>query len=74
MKVVDGPINDSSGMKKNDLILMKYYGKKFPTHGGIYMENDLILHHRKDCYSRIEHYNNVFKSRTTEVVRHESLL
>lgn len=71
-KVLEGPVTNISALKKHDAILMKCYGKKNPSHGAIYVDNDMILHHQINCYSRIEEYNQEFKKRTTHVLRHES--
>jgi proteasome lid subunit RPN8/RPN11 len=70
--VLDGPVTDVSALKKHDAILMKSFGKRNPSHGGIYIGNNLILHHQVSCYSRIEEYATEFKKRTTHVFRHES--
>jgi len=70
--VLEGEVTDGSILKKHDAILMKCYGKRNPSHGAIYVGNDLILHHQINCYSRIEEYNKEFKKRTTHVLRHES--
>tara|TARA_Y100000593_G_scaffold95106_1_gene199794 strand:+ start:10815 stop:11552 length:738 start_codon:yes stop_codon:yes gene_type:complete len=74
VKIFDGPINDTSKLKRGDLILMKPFGKKNPSHGAIYMDKDLILHHQVNCYSRIENYNNSFKQRTVLTARHKQNL
>ena len=70
--VSEGPVEDLSILKKHDAVLMKCYGKRNPSHGAIYVDNNLILHHQVNCYSRIEEYNSEFKKRTTHVLRHES--
>ena len=70
--VLDGPVTDISVLKKHDAILMKCFGKRNPSHGGIYVGNNLILHHQISCYSRIEEYGTELKKRTTHVFRHES--
>lgn len=74
VKILDGPITDTSSIKKHDGILMKYLGKNFPTHAGAYVGNDLILHHQANCYSRYEIYNEQFKQRTVAVIRHKRFL
>ena len=70
--VSEGPVEDLSTLKKHDAISMKCYGKRNPSHGAIYVDNNLILHHQVNCYSRIEEYNSEFKKRTTHILRHES--
>lgn len=72
--IFKGVVEDLSILKKHDAILMKLLGKKNPTHAGIYMGGGLILHHQLNCYSRIEEYSQIFRNRTTHILRHESLL
>jgi proteasome lid subunit RPN8/RPN11 len=74
-KILDGPISedDLSQMRKNDVIFSKPLGKKFPTHAGIYMGHNSILHHQINCYSRIEEYTKTMKKRTITVIRHDTL-
>ena len=73
-KILDGPIEDVSEIKKHDAILIKCLGMKNPTHGAIYVGNDMILHHQVNCFSRMEYFNKEMKSRTVAVLRHESLM
>ena len=70
--ILEGAMEDISVLKKHDTILMKCYGKRNPSHAGIYVGNNLILHHQIGCYSRIEEYSLEFKKRTTHIFRHES--
>lgn len=73
-EIFAGPITDTSGFKKHDVILMKFLGKKFPTHGGVYVGNGSILHHQIGCYSRYEPYNEQFQKRTVKILRHKKFL
>jgi len=70
--VLEGEVTDISILKKHDVILMKCLGKRHSSHAGVYVGNNLILHHQVSCYSRIEEYNTEFKKRSTHVLRHES--
>ena len=72
--MLEGQVESLFTLKKSDCILIKFLGKNNPTHAGVYVGDGLILHHQLNCYSRIEPYNQVFRNRTTHVLRHKSLL
>jgi|APGre2960657505_1045072.scaffolds.fasta_scaffold32053_2 proteasome lid subunit RPN8/RPN11 len=73
-KVLEGPLENDSQLKKHDVILTKFLGKRSVTHAGIYMGDGLVLHHPINCYSRVEPYDNDFMSQTVFVLRHKSLI
>lgn len=73
--VSDTPASlELSVLRKFDIILMKVLGKIYPTHAAMYYEDGLVLHHQRDCYSRIEEYNETFRNRATHIIRHKNLL
>ena len=54
-------------IQKNDIIVLDYGKNRF--HFGIYLENDLILHHSRNKKSIIEEFSK-YKSITPYVLRH----
>lgn len=60
--------NDFSKLKQGDVILCK------DRHFGIYLNNDLFLHHKRDCLSNIEQFNEKWKKLADKYYRHESKL
>ena len=61
-------------LQKNDIILLKDLKDKFPSHLGIYLEDQLFLHQPVYQYSRIENYSNVYKRITFGIIRHNDLI
>lgn len=64
-RVVDKP-------QKHDVLLFNYYKMiKAPHHVGVYLGNDIFLHHPRHKYSLIEYYSNSFKKRTIYTLRYD---
>ena len=61
-------------LQKNDIILLKDLKDKFPSHLGIYLENQLFLHQPVYQYSRIENYSYIYKRITFFIIRLDSLI
>lgn len=57
-------------IKENDIIL---FGEEDDiSHLGIYLRNDMLLHHPRGAKSCIEHLNHLYKSKISLIVRHNS--
>ena len=56
-------------LQKNDIILMRTFGIKCAIHVGIYLGNGQFLHH-PNTGSRIDTYNQFYKNRTVQIMRH----
>lgn len=59
---------DLEKIKDGDILLCR------DRHFGIYLNNDLFLHHRKDCLSNIEQFNEKWKKLADKYYRHKSKL
>ena len=63
-------------MKKiinHDIILFKYYDLDKPSHCGIYIGGNKVLHQPARAYSRVQDYSDSLQRKTYCVLRHESL-
>lgn len=58
--------------QKHDIILINYKINDPPKHIVIYLGNNLILHQPRNKESLIEFYSDVYKRRTTHILRHFS--
>ena len=65
---------NSEEMMNYDIILLKYFELDKPSHCGIYIGGNKILHQPARAYSRIQEYNKSLSRRTYSVLRHESLM
>lgn len=61
-----------NNLQYGDLIVVQYPGRNFPSHFGVYIGNDEILHHRSGGYSCIEKYSALLKGLTKFVLRYDS--
>ncbi len=59
--------------RKSDIILFKYHDVSYPTHVGILIDTNLVLHHPIHHFSCIEPYNRFLKEKTLYFLRHKSL-
>ena len=57
----------------HDIILFKYYDLNKPSHCGIYVGGNKVLHQPARSYSRIQEYTSALKRKTYCILRHESL-
>ena len=60
-------------MMNYDIILFKYYNLDKPSHCGVYIDGNKILHHPARNYSRIQNYSELLRKQTYSILRHESL-
>lgn len=63
----------TSPIKENDVLMMQISSDK-PNHAGIYIGNDLILHHQHSRLSSKDVYGGWYKKITSHVVRHKEFL
>lgn len=77
---LEGWKNDNSDFnivekpKKHDVLFLKYFKTAvFPHHMGIYLGEDMFLHHPRNKYSLIEKYSDTYKRKTFSILRHKSL-
>ena len=63
---------EATDLKYGDLILMQI-GGAFVNHAGIYLGNDLMLHHARNRLSRREVYGGFWKKCTRKVIRYKGL-
>lgn len=59
-------------LQKNDVILIHYKSNDPPKHIMIYLDDNLILHQPRNKESLVEFYSDVYKRRTTHILRHFS--
>ena len=64
---------NSTATNKYDIILLDYFRNNSPKHFGLYLGDDLILHHPAMGFSKIEEYNSIFKKQTHLVLRNKNL-
>lgn len=67
VKVTDG------SLKEHDVIVMQIRAKK-PNHGGVYLGNNLMLHHMFGKLSNKVVYGGYWAEHTSFVLRHKSLI
>lgn len=60
-------------LKKHDVLLFQMPPIKSPTHIGVFIGEQRLLHHFKE-YSEIENYGNAYKRITKKIFRHKLLL
>jgi len=60
-------------LRYGDLITIQHEKTKLPSHLLIYLEDNQILHHRYKGYSTVENYNEIYKSKTYNVLRHKDV-
>jgi proteasome lid subunit RPN8/RPN11 len=65
-------INSIESAKKHDIVIFKYLDN-YPSHFGIYLANDYILHQPRDRKSLIEKMTNAEKRRIYCFARHKEL-
>lgn len=65
--------NKVNDLKQHDIIEIKMPHIKFPTHIGIYLGQQKLLHHLHE-FSAIESYSSKYKRLTTNIYRHNSLM
>lgn len=65
---VDGP------PQKHDGLLMAFGTNGISNHCGVYLGDDVILHHFLDRLSSKDVYGQIYQQHTTKVVRHQSLI
>ena len=58
------------GMRKNDIIL--FGDEDDISHLGIFLENDLMIHHPRGNKSCIEYLNHHYKNRIGIIIRHKN--
>jgi cell wall-associated NlpC family hydrolase len=60
--------------REHDVLLMRLLRSEVDNHGAIYLGNTHILHHLIDQPSRQDVWGSAWRTRTTRVLRHGSLL
>lgn len=65
-------IRENNPLQIGDLILMNIKCN-VPVHAAIYIGDNKILHHFMNKKSSIEEYDGIWKSTTSEVIRHISM-
>ena len=64
-------INDHSDLKKHDILLMQVVSE-VPNHAGVYLGNNMVLHHLMGRLSTEDVYGGYFEKHTVHVLRHKS--
>ena len=72
VEVIQGQPNVEE-MMNHDIILFKYYDLDKPSHCGVYIDGNKVLHHPVRNYSRIQNYSELLRRQTYSILRHESL-
>ena len=65
---------DMDKIINHDIILFKYYDLNKPSHCGIYIGGNKVLHQPARSYSRVQEYSEALKRKTYCILRHESLV
>ena len=65
---------DMDKIMNHDIILFKYYELDKPSHCGVYIGGNKVLHQPARSYSRVQEYSNALKRKTYCTLRHESLV
>jgi proteasome lid subunit RPN8/RPN11 len=64
---------DMDEIINHDIILFKYYDLNKPSHCGVYIGGNKVLHQPARSYSRVQEYTPALRRKTYCVLRHESL-
>ena len=71
-------VNNINDVKKSDVILLDLSvdGKlpPYPSHCGIFVENNEIIHHPLGATSRRAIYGKLYKDRTSNILRHKDMI
>lgn len=66
-------IVDLESLQKYDCLLFKLNNKDISNHIGIYLENDVFLHHPRKGKSQLQELNNSYRKRIKYVIRHKNI-
>jgi proteasome lid subunit RPN8/RPN11 len=64
-------IKDHSKLKKHDILLMQV-ASNVPNHAGVYLGNNMVLHHLMGRLSTKDVFSGYFQKHTIHVLRHKS--
>jgi hypothetical protein len=69
--LIDIDVDSISQLKKYDILVLNGLNKGEPSHGMLYIENELVLHHPFNDISKIESIRKAHFKFIKFVIRHE---